>query len=88
MSEILTNEVLQDNLAVFLARAITAANKRAREFGVDVSQSLITITEGFENGPCWRVNYGSKDYSGRRGGDLIVDVDATDATVKHVLHGQ
>ena len=88
MSVTLTNEVLQDDLAVFLARAIAAANKQAREFGVDVSQSLITITQSFENGPCWRVNYGLKDYVGRRGGDLIVDVDAADATVKQVLRGQ
>ena len=84
----LTNEVLHDDLAVFLARAIAAANKQAREFGVDVSQSLITITQSFENGPRWRVNYGPKDYVGRRGGDLIVDVDAADATVMQVLHGQ
>ena len=88
MSVTLTNEVLQDNLAVFLARAVAAANKQAREFGVDVSQSLITITQTFENGPCWRVNYGPKNYLGRRGGDLIVDVDAADATVRQVLHGQ
>ncbi len=88
MSVTLTSEVLQDSLAVFLARAIAAANKRAREFGVDVSQSLITITQSFENGPRWRVNYGPKEYVGRRGGDLIVDIDAADATVKQVLHGQ
>jgi hypothetical protein len=88
MSVTLTNDVLQDNLAVFLARAIAAANKRAREFGVDVGQSLITITQSFENGPCWRANYGPKDYVERRGGALIVDVDAADATVKQVLRGQ
>ncbi len=88
MSVTLTNDVLQGNLAVFLARAVAAANKRAREFGVDVSQSLITITQIIENGPRWRVNYGAKDSVGRRGGDLIVDVDAADATVKQVLHGQ
>ncbi len=88
MSATYPNEVLHDDLAVFLARAIAAANKRAREFGVDISQSLITITQSFENGPHWRVNYGPKDYVGRRGGDLIVDVDAADATVKQVLRGQ
>ena len=73
---------------MFLARVIAAANKRAREFGVDISQSLITITQTFENGPRWRVNYGPKDCIGQRGGDLIVDVDAADATVTQVLHGQ
>jgi hypothetical protein len=88
MSATLTNEVLQDSLAVFLARAMASANKQAREFGVDVSQSLITITQSFENGPRWRVNYGPKDHVGRRGGDFIVDVDAADASVKRVLRGQ
>jgi len=88
MSVTLSNEVLQDNLAVFLARAVAAANKRAREFGVDVGQSLITITQSFENGPRWHVNYGPKDYVARRGGDLIVEIDAANASVKHVLRGQ
>ncbi|HEV2663613.1 MAG TPA: hypothetical protein VG324_01795 [Blastocatellia bacterium] len=36
----------------------------------------------------WRVNYGPKDYVSRRGGDFIVDVDARDASIKQVLHGQ
>ena len=88
MSMTLTDEVLHDDLAVVIAQAVAAANKQARDFGVDVSQSLITISQVFENGPCWRVNYGAKDYIARRGGDLIVDVDATDATVKKVLRGQ
>ena len=87
MSATLTNEVHHDNLAMFLARAVAAANKQARESGMDVNQSLITITQSFENGPCWRVNYGPKTHLGRRGGGLIVDVDAADATVKQVLHG-
>ncbi len=83
----LTDEVLQDDLAVVLACAVAAANKQARA-GVDVDQSLITVTQHFENGPRWRVNYGTKDYTARRGGDLIVDVDAADGTVKRVLRGQ
>ena len=41
-------------------------NQDGNEFGVDVSQSLITITQSFENGPRWRVNYGPKDYVRRR----------------------
>jgi hypothetical protein len=88
MSTILTDEVLQDDLVVDLARAVAAANKQARALGVDVSQSLITITQRFDNGPYWRVNYGAKEYVGRRGGDLLVEVDAADATVKRTLRGQ
>ncbi len=85
----LTADVLQDDLAVSLARVMAAANKKARESGVDVLQSLITITQhSLNGGSLWRINYGPKDYVGRRGGDLIVDVDAHDASVKQVLRGQ
>ena len=88
MGATLTADVLQDDLAVLLARVLATANKRARELGVDVFQSFITITQSFENGPRWRVNYGPKDYIGRRGGDLIIEVDAEDISIKQVLRGQ
>jgi hypothetical protein len=89
MATTLTADVLQDELAVSLARALAAANKRARELGMDVNGSLITITQHALNGQLlWRINYGPKDYVGRRGGDLIIEVDQTDASVKQVLQGQ
>jgi hypothetical protein len=88
MSVTLTTDVLQDDLALSLARVLAAANKRAREAGVDVAQSVITISQSFEHGLRWRVNYGPKDYIGRRGGDLIVEVEANDANVTQVLRGQ
>jgi len=88
MSATLTADVLQDDLAVLLARVLATANKHARELGVDVLQSFITITQSFENGARWRVNYGPKDYIGRRGGDLMIEVDAGDITIKQVLRGQ
>jgi hypothetical protein len=89
MATTLTADVLQDELAVSLARALATANKRARELGIDVSESLITITQHALNGQLlWRINYGPKDYIGRRGGDLIIEVDPTDASVKQVLRGQ
>jgi len=84
----LSADVLQDDVAVSVARVVAAANKRARELNIDVPQSLITITQVIDNGPVWRINYGAKDYIGRRGGDLVVDVDATDASIKQVLRGQ
>lgn len=88
MSITLTDEVLQDDLAVVLARTVAAANKQARALGVNVGQSLISITQDFDNGACWRVNYGPKDFVGRRGGDLIVEIDSADATVKRTQWGQ
>ena len=88
MATPLTADVLQDDLAVTLARVLAAANKRARELGVDALQSIITITQHFDNGLRWRVNYGPKDYVGRRGGDLVIEVDANDMSIRQVLHGQ
>lgn len=85
----LTREVLRDAIAVSLAQAIAAANKRARELGVDVVESLITITQQSLNGGLlWRVSYGPRDYIGRRGGDLIIEVDPSDGSIKRVLRGQ
>ena len=88
MSAVLTAEVLQDELAVSLARIIAAANKSAREAGVNVAESLVTITQISNGDRYWRVNYGPKDYLHQRGGDLIVDVNASDGSIKRVLQGQ
>jgi len=89
MAMTLTADVLQDELAVSLARALAVANKRARELGIDVSGSLITITQYALNGQLlWRINYGPKDYVGRRGGDLIIEVDPINASITQVLRGQ
>ena len=89
MAATLTAEVLQDNLAVSLARAMAAANNKARELGVDVGQSLISITQDTLNdSPVWRINYGPQDYLTRRGGDVLIEVDMDDATIKKVLRGQ
>lgn len=88
MAAVLTAEVLQDDVAVSLARVIAAANRCAREAGVNVKQSLITISQIADGEIAWRVNYGPMDYLSRRGGDLIVDVDPADASIKQVLRGQ
>ena len=88
MSSNFDADALQDELAVSLACAIAAANKQAIELGLDVRQSIITITQLTDGETLWRINYGPNDYIGRRGGDLIVDVDAMDMSIKRVLHGQ
>jgi len=89
MAATLTDDVLQDDIAVSLARAIAEANKHAQKLGVDVLQSLITITQHSLSGSLlWRINYGPKDYIGRRGGDLIIEVDPNDANIKRVLRSQ
>ncbi len=88
MATSLTADVLQDEIAVSLARVMAAANRKAREGGIDLVNSIISVTQrSFDGGLIWRVSYGPKDYPGRRGGDLIVDVEA-DATIRQVLRGQ
>ena len=84
----LSPEVFQDDMAVALARVMATANKRARELGVDIVQSLVTITQHFDNGLLWRINYGPKDYINKRGGDLVIEVGGDDIKIKHVLRGQ
>ena len=84
----LSSDVLQDDMAVALARVMAVANKRARELGVDIFQSLVTITQHFDKGVLWRINYGPKDYINQRGGDLIIEVGGDDIKIKQVLRGQ
>lgn len=89
MSTTLAAEVFEDAVVVSLARAMTAANKRARELGIDVLQTLITITQRTLNGSTfWQINYGPKEYIGQRGGDLMIEIDSGDASVQKVLWGQ
>lgn len=89
MTTTLAAEVLQDDLAVSLARALAVANRKARQLGVDVVQSLISITQHTgDESSVWRINYGPKDYVNRRGGDILIEVDMQEAIVTQVLRGQ
>ena len=89
MAAILEKQVLEDELAVSLARAVAAANERARHEGIEVKDSLVTVTEHSTQGEIyWRINYGPRNYLSRRGGDLIVEVGLHDAKVKRVMRGQ
>ena len=89
MAVTLPTDVLQDDIAVSVACVIASANKRARELGIDVLQSIISITQHARNGGwIWRVNYGLRDYVGRRGGDLVIEIDPSDASIRQVRWGQ
>jgi hypothetical protein len=89
MAATLTADVLEDQLAMSLARALAAANREARQSGINMAETFVTISERPSNGEViWRVSYSAKDPVGRRGGDLIVDVDEKDGTIKQVLRGQ
>jgi hypothetical protein len=89
MASLLDSEVLNDDLAVSLARSLAAANRRAHECGVEADDSLITISQiAGDAGALWRVNYGPRDYINQRGGDLIVEVNPADASILRVIRGQ
>ncbi len=89
MPQTLERAVLDDELAMSVARAVAAANDRARREGIEVQQSLVTVAEQNEAGrTCWRISYGPRDYLRRRGGDLIIEVGVEDAQVRRVLRGQ
>ncbi len=88
MNVTLTKEDLADEFVVSVAHVLATANRRARQLGCDVSQSLVTISQHVEGGTFWRINYGAKNPTTQRGGDLIVEVSAENAEVKRVLRGQ
>ena len=88
MNMSLTAEDLTDEFALSVAHILAAANRRARQLGCDVPHSLVTISQHYDGGWFWRINYGSKNPASQRGGDLIVEVNADNAEVKRVLRGQ
>lgn len=87
MATVLTNETLQDEIAVSVAQVLASANRKAKELGVDLKTSLITVSQHLANG-VWGVHYGKRDYVGRRGGDLMIDVGAANADIQQILRGQ
>lgn len=89
MATVLSNETLQDEIAVAVAQALASTNRKAKELGVDVKESLITVSQHLAKGVwLWRVHYGARDYVGRRGGDLMIDIDLANADIKQILRGQ
>jgi hypothetical protein len=89
MATVLSKETLQDEIAVSVAEVLASANRKAKELGVDVKTSLITVSQHLANGVwLWRVHYSARDYVGRRGGDLMIDLDAANADIKQILRGQ
>jgi hypothetical protein len=89
MPAVLSNEVLQDEIAVSVAQVLASANRKAKELDVDARTSLITVSQHLLKGVwLWRVHYGVRDYVGRRGGDLMIDIDPANAAIKQILRGQ
>ena len=79
---------MTDELAVSVAHVLAAANRCARQAGCNLAECLVTITQQFDDGWLWRINYGPKNSVGQRGGDLLVEVDADSGGIRRVLRGQ
>jgi hypothetical protein len=89
MTATMTEEVLQDGMAVSVARILAAANRHARALGVNVPQSIVTIRQDSADGESfWSVNYGPNNYLECRGGDLLIEVNSSDGGIRRVLRGQ
>ena len=89
MATVLSKETLQDDIAVSVAQVLASANRKAKELGVEAKESLITVSQHLSKGVwLWRVHYGARDYVGRRGGDLMIDLDPANADIKQILRGQ
>lgn len=89
MATVLSDETLQDEIAVSVAQVLASANRQAKELGIDVKERLITVSQHLAKGVwLWRVHYGARDYVGRRGGDLMIDIDPANADIKQILRGQ
>ena len=84
----MTAEDMADEIATSVAHIFAAANRRAKQLGWNVSETLISITQHFEGTRFWRVSYGPKDPANNRGGDLIIEIDAETAEIRRVLRGQ
>jgi hypothetical protein len=82
----LLESVQRDQMAISVAQALASANAAALERGRDPQNSLVTITS--DQGDAWRIQYGPRDYVSRRGGDLIVIVDAANGVIRQILRGQ
>ncbi|MCU0238168.1 MAG: hypothetical protein MUC29_01905 [Pyrinomonadaceae bacterium] len=89
MAAVLNKETLQDEIAVSVAKVLASANRKANELGVDVKASLITVSQHLAQGVwLWRVHYGKREYIGRRGGDLMIDINPKDSKIEQILQGQ
>ncbi len=89
MTTVFSDETLQDEIAVSVAQVLASANRKAKELGIDVKESLITVSQHLAKDVwLWRVHYGARDYVGRRGGDLMIDIDPADTDIKQILRGQ
>lgn len=89
MTTLVNKEVLKDPYVASVALSLSVANKKAMEYGIDLKESIISITqENSAEESFWRINYGTKNYINRRGGDLIIYVYQENGRIHKILRGQ
>ena len=84
----LTADLLDDDVAVSVAKIVAVANRRAKELGLDVVRSELSLTRDPNEGDVWHVHYGPLDYLRHRGGDVTIDVDAVSLIATRIVRGQ
>lgn len=88
--KLLSNITTAEPASDLMARALAAANAKAREQGVDPEHSRVSITrDDRPDHEDWlRIHYGVLDYVKRRGGGLLVFVEESTSQVGDVLRTQ
>jgi hypothetical protein len=87
---LLSIEAIQSSpRALSLGHALLAADRAVLAEGTNPDESVVFIRqEEAPAGQTWRIQYATRDTRDRRGGGLIVEVDAATGTVLSVLRGQ
>ena len=80
--------LLDDEVAVSIGNIVAVANRAARELGVDVARSELSLSRDPLDGALWNIHYGPQDYIRRRGGDVTIVVNSQTLTALHVQRGQ
>ena|GEM_PF-6564742 len=76
---------ITDPVVHSVAHVMTMANERARQEGVDVQQSVVTVSQMDDDGVHWRVNYCPKGAALRRGSDIFINVDMANQATEVLL---
>ncbi len=86
----LSAELIQSSpRALSVGHALLAADRAVLAEGTNPAESIVYIQQHqATTGQTWRIQYATPDSRDRRGGGLIVEVDAATGTVLSVLRGQ
>ena len=83
-------KLYKTRIAVSVAQILASANRKAKELGIDVKESLITAraTFGEKRLAVACACAGREITSGGAAAILLIDIDPTSADIKQILRGQ